>query len=676
MQYSPKMRLYYFFPLLFAVPFFVFRQMNLLPFQWSVDSNLTFAVDTLISNGGGTPAHLFHPDIATLWFEKFFIFPLAKFLKFISISTIQEFQASSNPYLNFADVSGFLLSLRLMYLYFACSFIYIALLKLFEPILEGFSSLSRIFMIAFFAVFSFYYIAPYHIITSNLIRYEQPAIMWAALSFLMMVYAAQTQKKRYIMLMGLFSGMAFLSKIIVIPSLILYLFLYCILNTHFQSTVASSTQKERKQTLILSFLLNIMVAISVTFALLSIFVWKTAQQTSQWQNLEYNLIFFTGAPFIAAVLIILAGSLVLYKKGESWGALSYYWHRLVLFLNFLYVPLILQLFQSQGVKLFSIGYIFSFGMGQIAMSMTSGYNNSAERIRSNITTLELMALVLLLAVSAVALGYLLKNKKTKLLALALSFTSIPFILLLNKIFLRDNGNEVELGFYTLFIACAVFLFLLYQQSKQKLLLLIPMILGICFQSVNLVKKLRLYNHAPMETATAYYRFNPKDWYNSEGGPFGYSNADGILYTKTLREKYNLTDNWEKASYWARDIKKTKYLLYSVAGNPNTLQDSAVSFKDSVLPHYNETLYAVSPEISSGLVLPIINDGALGIRADYAFYIITEAPLSEELAAPLELTDLKFNDYLVYKTVKPENYIIKKESSIKYILIDDYLAKKL
>lgn len=667
---ASKIRIHYFLPLILIVPFFMLKQMNLPPFHYAVDSNLTFVLDSLLINGGKMPAHLFHPDVATLWFERIFIFPLAKWLNFISISTIQEYQASLNPFLNFADVAEFLLVLRSSYLYLACSFIYIGMLKLFETILDKNPLWLQLICVLFFAVLGFHYVAPYSFF-SYLIRYEQPAVMWGALTFLMMVLAAQTEQKRYIVFMGIFANLAFLSKIVVLPSIILYVFLYFVLTSHYKKENLISPIQERKQSLWYGISLLIMVVFITTFALIAVFKYNILSYNSQYGRLTDIHMVFLSIPFALAGLSLFILSLFFYCFKDAWARSSYYLHRLLIFMNCMVGTLFLQLFQSNGTKIFPMSYLFSFGLGQISMSMDKNpHNDSQIRIISNFQGFFPYLLMALIVVGLIFLYYVFKNKKSALTPMALGFNAIPFMILLNNLLLRE-GNEIELGFYTIFIATTVVVLLLYQHTKNRLVIILPMLMATGVHMASLSYKIQKSNIRMDAFYVHQAHFFLQKWYDHS-----YQNSDGPLYFDTLKKAYPSYEDWLQSFLWARNIKNTKQVLRSLYDNPNKLQDSAVAFEGSLLPGGNEALQSISEEIKNGLVLAVQNPATLYSREDYVFYITTKKVLSQEEQENLEATNFQFNDYYVYRVKGSLFYKINKDLDIKYVIINDYVAKQL
>ena len=171
---STQIKILYLLPLI-LYPLLIltnFTMVNMYPYYYAWDSSLLYAIDSLLINGGLTPSHLFHPDIGVLWFEKFFIFPIAKALGLVSISTIQEFQTSLNPYLSFVDLTSFLLLFRSNYTYIACSLIYIFIIKLFEEELNIGSFFQRSVLFLSSILFSFQSAFILSTYSTSVIRYE------------------------------------------------------------------------------------------------------------------------------------------------------------------------------------------------------------------------------------------------------------------------------------------------------------------------------------------------------------------------------------------------------------------------------------------------------------------------------------------------------------------------
>ena len=643
------------------------------PYYTYWDSSLLYATDSLLINGGLTPAHLFHPDIGALWFEKFFIFPAAKFFGLISISTIQEFQASYNPYLNMADVVSFLLLLRASYVYIGCSFVYFFTIKLLEQELITGSVFQRFVLCLGATVFSF---SSAVLVNTINIRYEYVGFMWWSIALVLLLNAVKTNKNIYIIAMGFFAGWAFLSKIVLLPNVILLVLLYYVLSSFYNKESLESSAQERKTSAILSFVYLVIVGISLGFIGIVLIreelIGNILDRSAFLGHLQpvHFLLFGSIFPIYLGLQTLLG--IYLYKKDKTFPTVSYYFHRLVLFSFSFYIPMLIILLQKKGTHIFTNVYIFSFALGQIPMSLSTGYNSTAGRVNPN-TIIGLLGTVLIIIIPLIF--YLFKHKKhPKYIPLLKSIMMLGIIILLNKVFLR--GNEAQLPFYSLFISFLVIIHILYNiygDKKIKILITI-FVLGASFYQINTL--IKIWRHPPSIGGSTLFH-SLKDWYG-----FSYG-GNGLLYPQTLTRVYKNQENWEKAFFWARDIYKTKGLIQTLQESPNQLQDTAILFPNSLLSG-EESLVNTSSELRNALSIPIKNNSTISLRLDYDFYIVS----SKKIEKPndlLQLTDLKFetdkNNFFVYSIAKPQedlNYLhtVSDDNAYKYLVIQDRLAKSL
>ncbi|MGL4393721.1 MAG: hypothetical protein ACRCS8_00630 [Brevinema sp.] len=680
-QFS-KIKWFYFIPLVIYTPLLVLRMITgVTPYYLYMDSNAFYALDSLLINGRLMPTHLFHPDVATLWFEKIFIFPIAKILGFISISTIQELQNSSNPYLNFVDIVEFLKNLRFSYLYIASSIFYIACITLLKGTLDKLSKLSSVLVIISLGVLSFQYISTVQPVLLLRVRYEHMAVLWASLSFFMTVYAAQTNQIRYILLMGFFAGMAFTSKMIVLPILILFLMMYVALNSFYRKDKKEYFRdlKQRKQTNIWAVIISITILSSFILSMF-LFHTKLLKIGSCIAAIKSQYLLLSSIPLISTLVTLPLLTFIVCRLQDSFHKLAYYLNKLVLYVGALFLPLLLQLFQSNGVHIFANGFLSSFGLSQIMYSVVTKYNDSVTRIKFSVISILIIIVLLIISLYLIFLAY--KKERKDLVPIALATSSLPIIITLNKLLLRVNGNEVELGFYSIFISLFVITYLTYNRFPKEKFLVMFLLLVIPFQ---------IYHNIISIRKTALEDIKGETFHMSKNGWSYkvYTNNDGFLYREIISAQYGTdkngidlcrsaenTENWEKAFYWARDIYTVKRLLRQVGGNPNQLQNSFISFQGVNLSD-SEILTNISDKLKNSLVLPIITDGNLGTSFAYDFYVITDKKIAinEQDQNSILLTTLKFNDYFVYSIPAGVNFEMD-SSFIKYVLIADSLAKSI
>ena len=665
---STQIKILYLLPLI-LYPLLIltnFTMVNMYPYYYAWDSSLLYAIDSLLINGGLTPSHLFHPDIGVLWFEKFFIFPIAKALGLVSISTIQEFQTSLNPYLSFVDLTSFLLLFRSNYTYIACSLIYIFIIKLFEEELNIGSFFQRSVLFLSSILFSFQSAFILSTYSTSVIRYEYGGFWWWSIALLVLLYAVKTGHKHLIIATGILAGWAFISKIVLLPSVILLVLFYYTLHSFYNKTeILDSPIKERKLTLILSSIHLSIVVISLIFIIIAL-ITGNLERGAFVGHLQLIHLALLSSLYPLFLVLQTFTSFLFLKNHNLYPRLAYYFHRFVLFSGALFIPMLIILFQKKGTHIFSNVYLFSFGFSQISMSIASGYNNSVSRVSSQGIGIFIFSLALL----GISLFYYLRSFKisSKARYLYAGIITLSISILLNSLLLR--GNEAQLPFYNMFIAISIIIMLLYKLLRSKpsvKLLLTSLILFTCiYQGFQIYQFKKNTNTITNGT----YYFSPSEWYLSHYG------GNDVIYSQILENTYKNKDNWDIAFYWARNIYNVKGLLRSLQGSPNQLQNSSIIYPNSKISLDNENILEWSPVLQHALSIPILNDNSIIYpRVDYDFYIISSKKI-EEKQESLELTDLSLetdlHSYFIYKIIA--NTQINKNNSKIYLLIQDKLAQ--
>ena len=644
-----------------------FTMVNMYPYYYAWDSSLLYATDSLLINGGLTPSHLFHPDIGVLWFEKFFIFPLAKALGLVSISTIQEFQSSLNPYLNFVDFTSFLILLRSSYMYIACSLIYIFIIKLFEEELNTGPFFQRSILFLVSILFSFQHAFFLDFRATSGVRYEYGGFLWWSIALLVLLYAVKKGYKYLIIAMGILAGWAFISKIVLLPSVILLVLFYYTLHSYYnKAEVLDSPFKERKLNLILSSVHLSIVVLSLIFVIIVLITW-TLELGTFVRTLKLPHIVILSSLYPLFLVLQTFISYLFFKNSNLYPRLAYYFHRFVLFSGALFIPMLTILFQKKGTHIFSNVYLFSFGFSQISMSIATDYGNSISRISNQTISVLVFALGLL----GTSLFYYLRSFKisSKARYLYASIITLSIAILLNSLLLR--GNESQLAFYNIFVAISIIIMFLYKFLKSKSLiklLLTSLILCACiYQSLQIYQFKKNTNNISNGT----YYFSPSQWYSSA------YEGRAVIYPQTIENVYKNKDNWDIAFYWARNIYNVKGLLRSLQGSPNELQNSSIIYPNSKISLDNEIVSDISPILQNALSIPILNDNStIYPRVDYDFYVISSKKIDKKQES-LELTDLSLetdlHTYFVYKIMA--NTQINKNNSKIYLLIQDKLAQE-
>ncbi|SFB83142.1 hypothetical protein SAMN02745150_00993 [Brevinema andersonii] len=656
-------------PIVMTLTFFFKEQF---PYYMNWDSTFLFTIDSLLINSRMMPEHLFHPNAFPLFFEYWIIFPFVKLFKLLNITTMSELLFSLNPYPGLAEMAWFLLILRISYIFIGFGFLYMFFCKLFKDDIKETSLQYRIVLSLFicYAVFSGYSNIAYTITT---IRYESMGFMlWAAAMFVSL-YAAETQKKRFILATGFLSGAAFITKLIFLPGVVLVAFTYYLHSKSLKQSFNISS-KEANQSIIFSILYFIFVLVTLLLLFFMTVTNKILPSAfMQTLSSKHMGILYAIFPIFLSFQIILA--FISRKYLDEFPSFAYYVNRLILFSIIFFVPMLLLLSLGKGIHIFLTTYIFSYGFGQISMSLETGHASPNNRIKD--IGLYLTAGYFIMCCILSFLKVYPGQKNPKVYKISENMLLLFGMLLMSRLLLRIPGD-----FSTFFIGTA-FLVVFKNIKKyipytKKSVFLVSMGFFCIIGSYYLNKK---YPFSALNDlyVGSNYNYRNTEWKSYSYGFLGFSYQDKITRT------YLSDIAWKQIFYWSRNPGQLTRLIHDSLPSKPKISDTALIQENGVLSYHNEKLTTHSPELSGALVYEISEENFTVLaRSDYTFYLAFSEEQTLSASNPeiprIEPVSLTFitdqSKYHLYKMIPSNNpggpfsLSLKKNGTKAYLIIKD------
>lgn len=660
-------------PLVMALTFFFKEQF---PYYMNWDSTFLFTIDSLLVNSRMMPEHLFHPNAFPLFFEYWIIFPFTKLFKLLNITTMTELLFSLNPYPVLAEMSRFLLIVKTSYLFIGFGFLYMFFCKLFKNEIKETPLKYRIVLSFFlcYAVFSGYSNIAY---TITSIRYESMGFMLWAAAMLVSLYAAETQKKRFILVMGFLSGAAFITKLIFLPGAVLVAATYCLRSESLKKSFNISL-KEANQSIVFSILYLIFV-LAILLLLLFMTVTNKILPSAFLHILssKHMRILYAIFPIFLSFQIILA--FISRRHWDQFPSRAYYVNRLILFSMMFFSPMLLLLSLGEGIHIFLTTYVFSYGFGQISMSLETGHASPNNRIKD--IGLYLTAGYFIMCCVFCFLKIYPGQKNSKVREISENMLLLFGTLLISRLLLRIPGD-----FSTFFIGTAFFVAFKnikkYMPYMRKTIFLVFMGFFCIIGSYYLNKKLPFSSLNDLY-AGSNYNYRDSEWKSYSYGFLGFSYQNKIIQT------YLSDTAWKQIFYWSRNPGQLTRLVHDSLPSKPKISDTALIQENGVISYQNEKLIEYSPELSGALAYEIAQAKFTVLaRSDYTFYLAFSEEQTLSTSNPeiprIEPVPLTFttdqSQYYLYKMIPSNNpdghfsLSLKKNGAKAYLIIRDEMMK--
>jgi hypothetical protein len=581
------------------------------PYYATWDSTQVYTLDALIAGAGQVPDHIFHPNVVPLVLERYVFLPLGELAGWISTSSITELGAAPNPYLPFAETAEYLVRVGYVYALVFLAFMYLTIFRLLEPQLSvARGRLAGFLALTLTALALVWKLLPFMLIW---VRYETAGLaLWSVALYAAVRAAKEPGKRRWIVLTGLFSGAAVMSKVLLAGGVAILPFLYAFL---LDEAPSRPGRKERWACAALA--VGVAALLAVVHGLAYVAFKSHALPRVAFDTKLGSMSLAPIAPGCAAILA--CATLVVMRFSERWPRLAALTARGVIFCaafsSVLLIALAVGTTWDERTGALYWTYIFSYGFGQLAVGDATGYLKPVVWSRCAI-----VFGVCALAVAAVAIGYArsrARMSRARLLAgIAAVVIAVLAIAALTRPSLRKDGM-LFIAWATLASLVAWRMLLALYDEKRLLLMGCAVIwLSVGCQIAGLADF-----HKTQYTGGD-YDYVPARWKS-----FNYGHR-GKAYGALMRRAYPDEARWRTAFRWSLEIPGTKLLLAQVFRDRDVrLIDTALAFEGGALRAGGaERIGAISPQLG-GALLVAIGGGrvGLGVRADYDFYYIGTGP---------------------------------------------------
>jgi hypothetical protein len=587
------------------------------PYHATWDSSQVYTLDAMIAGAGQVPDHLFHPNMVPLVLYRHVFLPLGKLFGWISISSITELEAASNPYLAFAETAQYLIQLGVLFALVFLTFTYLTVFELLRPQLDALRGRAAwLLAVTLAAVALASRNAPFMLVW---VRHETIGIaLWSVATYCTVRAARAPTARRFVVLAGLFSGAAVLSKVQLIGGVAVLPFLYGFL---LAEAPPPPTVRERRATVALAFV--VLASIAAVHALAYVAFTHGELPRVAFDKFLRAKHFVPIAPACAALFF--AAVAVAMRRANAWPRAAAIAARLTLFAASFTAVLALALllgttWRDRSGALY-LTYIYSFMFGQLSQGAATGYIKPIVWSR-----LAAVFAVFGAVLAAVAVGHVRSRGRLPRARLVAGIAAVSVAVLAAAVLLRPSPRKdgLLLDAWLLLAALVAWRLLLALYSERRVLLVGGAIawLAVGFQVVGLSRF-----HEASYAAGAY------DYSVTRWKEFSYG-FRGKPYRAIMRRAYPTEAAWLSAFRWAGEDAELELLFDQVFGGAGPkLGDTALAFEGARIGADRDwKITAISPELSGALLVPL-RAGAvrLGVRADLDFYLLSAA--APRLASP-------------------------------------------
>jgi len=582
------------------------------PYYATWDSTQFYTLDALITGAGQMPDHIFHPNMVPLVLDRYIFLPLGELAGWISTSSIADLGAAPNPYLAFAETAEYLLRVGYVYAFVFLVFMYLTVFRLLEPQLAAARGrLAGFLALTLTALALVWKYLPFMLVW---VRYETAGLaLWSVALYAAVRAAKEPGKRRWIVLAGLFSGAAVMSKVLLAGGIAILPFLYAFL---LEEAPPRPGRKERWACAAIAIGVAALLAVVHGLAYVAFTNHELPRVAFDTKLGSMSL-----APIVPGCATLLAcAALVVMRSAERWPRLATLTARGVIFCGAFSSILLLALAlgttwaERKGVLCWT--YIFSFGFGQLAVGDATGYLKPVVWSRHTV-----MFAAFALAVAAIAIGYVRSRARMSRMKLLAGIAALVIAVLTIAVLTRPSPRKDGMLLVTWATLASLIawrmLLALYEEKRVLLLLGCAVIwVSIGWQITGLAD---FHKTKPQGGSSDYVT---KPWKS-----FNYGHR-GKQYRALMRRAYPDETAWRTAFRWSLDIPGTKLLLAQVFRDRDVrLVETALAFEGGALRAGGaERIGAISPQLGGALLVPI-GDGRveLGVRADYDFYCIGAGP---------------------------------------------------
>ena len=686
------------FIIFFPFIFFIYNHIRLsYYYYYMTDSTNQYTKDMLLVSLNMMPEHLLHPNMIPLVLFKIIFIPFGKFFNILTNITLEDFKRSLNPYFIFTEMAEY--STTIFYI----SFLLFLLIMFINgmKIINKYNIIKNKFLYTIISIFIFiFFILPSstHIfyifnIFINIIRYETFGLLFASISLFFIILSSETttcidnKHKLYIIISGIFSGFAILSKIQLAGWAVLIFIIYILLNLDkLYEGKNENNNINYKNIFILSIIFTIALII-FNVVIYKLFITKSIKSSYLLYDIDpKNLIYLQSLLPISFIILTAIISFIYFNKIKISYIIRLLIKYFVFYILAVLFPLLLSLLLPNPFDSLANTYILSYAGGSILSIINGGhgYGDASKNVLKYLIIFMFLFILILMA----TMIFIYKKKKITISKTKLNLIISILILIISILFMntiRKGGTDFFISVYLIkFSILLFFVNLLSYKKYNNIILLICIIL----LSINMYGSL---NYVKNNILNLFINNNNIFYDQNIWKGHSYGTDRGLVYTNIMNISTINTNVWNSSFYWSRDIRKTKSLLsqwYSKLTDVTVSENGSLISKES-----NEYISNIDKNISGGLLLILKNnDNYINLRPDYDFYFISDIEYKKE-DERINFTNYDFyinnKKYFVYKlnmkTFKEipygydGNYNFKKEEdfmNMGFILIVDRLAKEL
>jgi len=626
--------------LLFALPAAVLVYIAIAapyPYYATWDSSQVFTLDALIAGAGQLPDHFFHPNAIPLVLYRLLL-PIGELLGCISVSSIEELQSLSNPYLAFAETTRYLIAVGAVFAFVFLAFMCSTLFELLEPCAKSLRGRSARFLALTAAALALTWKSfPFMLIW---VRHETIGLsLWSIALYSTVRAARAPQRGAWVLLAGFFSGAAMLCKMQLIGGVLALPFLYVFLSN---GSPALPSPKKR--------LVLVALAFGVFAFLSALHLWTYSSFVrGELPRVAFDKYLKAGqfAPIAPACALLLALATAAAAKWASLRPeLAAHALRLPPFAAafcapLLFMPLIGTTWSERAGAL-HFTYIYSFMLGQLGMGEATGYIKPIVW-SDHIAPIAAFAA----ALAAAAIGWARRRERLSRARFIAGLAAVTVTVLAIALLLRPSPRKDGMmhDAWILLAALVVWRMLLALFSEKRMLLVGCAAAWLCVgYHIHGLAGFHERNYVAGEYSLVKWKeFN-----------YGFR---GKAYRNLMRKAYPTDAVWMEAFDWSLDLGGLKLLL------TQSFPDTDVEPGKTMLAVANgrfgdrgaETLSSVDAQLDGAILIPLSHGlSRVAPRADLDFFLVTdEAP--EKLDGKVRSVPLSFESrtggrakkYLVY-----------------------------
>ncbi|MEI0686126.1 hypothetical protein R4M03_00570 [Brachyspira pilosicoli] len=686
------------FIIFFPFIFFIYNHIRLsYYYYYMTDSTNQYTKDMLLVSLNMMPEHFLHPNMIPLVLFKIIFIPFGKFFNILTNITFEDFKISLNPYFIFAEMAEY--SITIFYISFLLflSIMFINGMKIinkYNIVKNKFLYfIISILMLIFFmfpsSISSFYIFNAF----INIIRYETFGLLFASISLFFIILSSETKTcisnkhKLYIIISGIFSGFAILSKIQLSGWAVLIFIIYILLNLD-KLYKNKNNNINYKNIFILLFLFTI-VLIIFNIVIYKLFITKSIKSSSLLYDIDPNkLIYLQSLLPIFFIILTVIISLIYFNKINVYCIIKLLIKYFVIYILAMLSPLLLSLLLPDPFDSLANTYILSYAGGSILSIINweiVGYGDASKNVLKYLIVFILL-FIFILIVSTI---FIYKNKKISISKIKSSLIISILILIISILFMNTIRKGISTDFFisVYLVKFSILLFFANILSCKRYNNIILSLLLIILLKNGYESFLCIKNNIPNTSIS-----NNNVHYNQDIWKSHTYNTDrGTIYTNIMSISSINTNVWNSSFYWAKDIRKTKLLLFNTYSK---FTDVTVSDNGSLISKgANEYISDIDKNISGGLLILMTKDiNYINVRTDYDFYFISDIKYKKE-DERIIFTNYDFyinnKKYFVYKlsmktfqelpwTYNGSYNFEKGEDFLNrgFILINDRLAKGL